>query len=163
MFRERMRDWLKTLRRMNGVVVMATQQLSDICNSEIADVILENCPTKILLPNAEAQTPNSKAFYDRVGLNDTELNLIQTSVPKQHYYVLSPNGRRLISLGIGKVTLSFVGVNGAEERHAFDEVAASNPDTWRADWLRLRGLDKWAAYYAETEASSGEEFKCANA
>jgi type IV secretion system protein TrbE len=95
LFRERMRDWPKTLRRMNGVVVMATQQLSDICNSEIADVVLENCPTKILLPNAEAQTPNSKAFYDRVGLNDTGLILLQTAVPKQHYYVLSPLGRRL--------------------------------------------------------------------
>ena len=154
LFRERMRDWLKTLRRMNGVVVMATQQLSDICNSEIADVILENCPTKILLPNAEAQTPNSKAFYDRVGLNDTELNLLQTAVPKQHYYVLSPLGRRLISLGLGKVALSFVGVNGAEERRGFDEVVANSPDCWRSEWLRFRGLEKWAAYLEEMEASS---------
>lgn len=154
LFRERMRDWLKTLRRMNGVVVMATQQLSDICNSEIADVILENCPTKILLPNAEAQTPNSKAFYDRVGLNDTELNLLQTAVPKQHYYVLSPLGRRLISLGLGKVALSFVGVNGTEERRGFDEVAATSPDYWRSEWLRFRGLEKWAAYLEEMEASS---------
>jgi type IV secretion system protein VirB4 len=146
LFRERMRDWLKTLRRMNGVVVMATQQLSDICNSEIADVILENCPTKILLPNAEAQTPNSKSFYDRVGLNDTELNLIQTSVPKQHYYVLSPMGRRLISLGIGRVALSWVGVNGREERQLVESVLEKFPDSWRSEWLRLRGLPKWADY-----------------
>jgi type IV secretion system protein VirB4 len=146
LFRERMRDWLKTLRRMNGVVVMATQQLSDICNSEIADVILENCPTKILLPNAEAQTPNSKSFYDRVGLNDTELNLIQTSVPKQHYYVLSPMGRRLISLGIGRVALSWVGVNGREERQLVESVMEKFPDSWRSEWLRLRGLPKWADY-----------------
>jgi type IV secretion system protein VirB4 len=146
LFRERMRDWLKTLRRMNGVVVMATQQLSDICNSEIADVILENCPTKILLPNAEAQTPNSKSFYDRVGLNDTELNLIQTALPKQHYYVLSPVGRRLISLGIGRVALSWVGVNGREERQLVESVMEKFPDTWRSEWLRLRGLPKWADY-----------------
>ena len=36
------------MRRKNAVVVMATQQISDIANSEIADVVLENCPTKIL-------------------------------------------------------------------------------------------------------------------
>ena len=154
LFRERMRDWLKTLRRMNGVVVMATQQLSDICNSEIADVILENCPTKILLPNAEAQTPNSKSFYDRVGLNDTELNLIQTSVPKQHYYVLSPMGRRLISLGIGRVALSWVGVNGREERQLVESVMEKFPDSWRSEWLRLRGLPKWADYLDRMEVDS---------
>ena len=154
LFRERMRDWLKTLRRMNGVVVMATQQLSDICNSEIADVILENCPTKILLPNAEAQTPNSKSFYDRVGLNDTELNLIQTSVPKQHYYVLSPMGRRLISLGIGRVALSWVGVNGREERQLVESVLEKFPDSWRSEWLRLRGLSKWADYLDRMEVDS---------
>jgi len=75
-------------------------------------------------------------------------------VPKQHYYVLSPLGRRLISLGLGKVALSFVGVNGTEERRGFDEVAATSPDYWRSEWLRFRGLEKWAAYLEEMEASS---------
>ena len=93
-FRERLRDWLKTLRRMNGIVLLATQNLSDICNSDISDVILEMCPTKILLPNGEAKNPASKEFYDRVGLNSRELDILQTSIPKQHYYVISPLGRR---------------------------------------------------------------------
>ena len=91
-FRERLRDWLKTLRRMNGIVLLATQNLSDICNSDISDVILEMCPTKILLPNGEAKNPASKEFYDRVGLNSRELDILQTSIPKQHYYVISPLG-----------------------------------------------------------------------
>jgi type IV secretory pathway VirB4 component len=51
-FRNRLKDWLKTMRRRNAVLVMATQQISDIANSQIADVVSENCPTKILLPNA---------------------------------------------------------------------------------------------------------------
>ena len=72
-FRERLREWLKTLRRMNGIVLLATQNLSDICKSDISDVILEMCPTKILLPIGEAKNPASKEFYDRVGLNSREL------------------------------------------------------------------------------------------
>ena len=40
LFRNRLRDWLKTMRRKNAVVVMATQQISDIANSDIADVVL---------------------------------------------------------------------------------------------------------------------------
>ena len=62
LFRSRLQDWLKTMRRKNAVVVMATQQISDIANSDIADVVLENCPTKILLPNAESKNPGSRDF-----------------------------------------------------------------------------------------------------
>ena len=116
LFRVRMKDWLKTMRRKNAVVVMATQQISDIANSDIADVVLENCPTKILLPNAEAKNPGSREFYTRVGLNERELEIMQVSIPKQHYYVVSKLGRRLVDLGVGKVALSWVGVNGREER-----------------------------------------------
>jgi type IV secretion system protein VirB4 len=153
MFRERMRDWLKTLRRMNGVVVMATQQLSDICNSEIADVVIENCPTKILLPNAESRSPGSREFYQRVGLNERELEILQVSVPKQHYYMVSSLGRRLVDLGIGRVALSWVGVNGREERQLVESVIEQFPNEWRSEWLRLRGLPKWADYLDRTEKS----------
>jgi type IV secretory pathway VirB4 component len=99
LFSSRLKDWLKTMRRKNAAVVMATQQISDIANSDIADIILENCPTKILLPNAEAKNsgtkehPGPREFYARVGLNDRELAILQISVPKKHYYVISPQGR----------------------------------------------------------------------
>src|SRR6185369_11782401 len=116
LFRERLKDWLKTMRRKNAAVIMATQQISDIANSEIADVVLENCPTKILLPNAEAKNSGSREFYQRVGLNERELDILQVSVPKQHYYVVSKLGRRLVDLNVGKVALAWVGVNGREER-----------------------------------------------
>jgi type IV secretion/conjugal transfer VirB4 family ATPase len=164
-FRSRLRDWLKTMRRKNAVVVMATQQISDIANSEIADVVLENCPTKILLPNAESKTPGSRAFYDRVGLNERELEILQVSVPKQHYYVVSRLGRRLIDLGVGKVALSWVGVNGREERQLVENVMERFGHRWRSEWLRLRGLGNWADYFAsiEVEAEIQEEYVlCAN-
>jgi type IV secretion system protein VirB4 len=169
-FRERLRDWLKTLRRMNGIVVLATQNLSDICNSQISDVILEMCPTKILLPNAEANNPASKMFYDRVGLNARELDILQASIPKQHYYVVSPLGRRLISLGIHNVALSFVGVNGREERQAVEQLMAEFPRAWQGEWLRVRAktlkdeqLGGWADYYETVEKQFERSYLCASA
>ena len=157
-FRERLRDWLKTLRRTNGIVLLATQNLSDICNSDISDVILEMCPTKILLPNAEAKNPASKIFYDRVGLNSRELDILQGSIPKQHYYVISPLGRRLISLGIHNVALSFVGVNGREERQLVEALIEDFPETWQSEWLRARArslkderIAGWADYYQQVQ------------
>ena len=169
-FRERLRDWLKTLRRMNGVVLLATQNLSDICNSEISDVILEMCPTKILLPNGEAKNPASKEFYDRIGLNSRELDILQSSIPKQHYYFISPLGRRLISLGIHNVALSFVGINGREERQLVEELIQEHPSSWPSAWLRSRALalkdeqlTSWADYYERIRKESEPQYVCAAA
>jgi type IV secretion system protein VirB4 len=147
LFREKLRDWLKTARKNNGVVIMATQNLSDIYNSPIKDVVLESCPTKILLANAEAGNPASRTFYESIGLNEREIEIIQTALPKLHYYVTTPLGRRLISLGIGKVALSFVGVSGAEERGAAEQVMEQNPESWQSEWLRKRGQNDWANWY----------------
>jgi type IV secretion system protein VirB4 len=157
------------MRRKNAAVVMATQQISDIANSDIADIILENCPTKILLPNAEAKNsgtkehPGPREFYARVGLNDRELDILQVSVPKKHYYVISPQGRRLVDLGLGKVALSWVGVNGAEERRLVEHVREQYPDSWREQWLRLKGLSEWAEYLSRLEEKhkEREEYSCA--
>lgn len=164
-FRERLRDWLKTLRRMNGIVLLATQNLSDICKSEISDVILEMCPTKILLPNAEARNPASKDFYDRIGLNSRELDILQSSIPKQHYYFVSPLGRRLVSLGIHNVALSFVGVNGREERQLVEELIQQSPSSWQSAWLRSRSaalkdeqLAEWADYYERVQSESEPKY-----
>jgi type IV secretion system protein VirB4 len=169
LFRSRLKDWLKTMRRRNAVVVMATQQISDIANSQISDVVLENCPTKILLPNAESKNPGSREFYTRVGLNERELEILQASIPKQHYYVVSKLGRRLVNLGIGKVALAWVGVNGREERQIVESVMDHYPETWRVEWLRLKGLSQWADYFCSLEravsetAAEEEEVLCARA
>jgi type IV secretion system protein TrbE len=152
LFREKLRDWLKTLRKANAVVVLATQTISDIYNSPIRDVVLESCPTKILLPNTEAMNPASREFYDHLGLNDREIEMIQKAEPKREYYCVTPLGRRMISLGLGGVALSFVGVNGADQRRAVEKMMETYPRTWQSEWLKTRGLGDWAAYYQELEA-----------
>jgi type IV secretion system protein VirB4 len=123
----------------------------------------------ILLPNGEAKNPASKEFYDRVGLNSRELDILQTSIPKQHYYVISPLGRRLISLGIHNVALSFVGVNGREERQLVEDLQMEFPDTWQSEWLRVRArtlkdvrLQGWADYYDTVQYEFERSNECAN-
>jgi len=149
LFRERVRDWLKTLRKLNGVVLLSTQNLSDIFNSPIRDVVLESCPTKVLLPNAEAANPASRQFYESIGLNEREISIVQTSIPKRQYYVVSPIGRRSIALGMGGVGLSFVGVNSREERQLVEDTITKYGEDWQSAWLRMRGLGDWAGYLEE--------------
>jgi type IV secretion system protein VirB4 len=151
LFREYLRDWLKTLRKLNAVVVLATQNLSDIFNSGICDVVMEACPTKVLLANAEAGTSQSRRLYEAAGLNEREIQIVQGATPKRQYYVISPEGRRLIALALGQVALSFVGVNSPDERKKVEELVSSFPRTWQAEWLRQRGRADWADWWREIE------------
>jgi type IV secretion system protein VirB4 len=98
-----------------------------------------------------------------MGLNDRELDILQGSLPKKHYYVISPLGRRLVDLGLGKVALSWVGVSGVEERRLVEQVMEQYPDSWRNEWLRLKGLPEWAEYLnkLQIQLSESEEFLCA--
>ncbi|MBV9760486.1 MAG: hypothetical protein JO340_07980, partial [Acidobacteriaceae bacterium] len=109
------------------------------------------------------RTSNSRAFYERVGLNERELEILELSIPKKHYYVVSSSGRRLIDLGIGNVALAWVGVNGREEREIAKTVMDRNPDNWRSEWLRLRGLDLWADYLESITPQEEVRSLCATA
>jgi len=151
LFREYLRDWLKTLRKLNAVVVLATQNLSDVFNSPICDVVMEACPTKVLLANAEAATTQSRRLYEAAGLNEREIQIVQGATPKRQYYVVSPEGRRLIALGLGQVALSFVSMNSPEERRSVEELIKAFPRTWQAEWLRHRGRPDWADWWREVE------------
>ncbi|WP_459166976.1 TraG/VirB4 family ATPase, partial [Ferrovum myxofaciens] len=74
-FKAKIREWLKVLRKSNVAVVFATQSLTDLTRSGIADVIYESCPTKILLPNPEAMTENIRPMYQGIGLNDRQVEI----------------------------------------------------------------------------------------
>ncbi len=67
LFREKIREWLKTLRKNNGAAILETQSISDITGSPIRDVIIESCLTKIFLPNSEAQTEHAAGAYKALG------------------------------------------------------------------------------------------------
>ena len=69
LFREKIREWLKTLRKSNGAAILETQSISDITESPIRDVIIESCLTKIFLPNTEAQTEHAAGAYKALGLS----------------------------------------------------------------------------------------------
>jgi hypothetical protein len=60
-----------------------------------------------------------------------------------------------------------VGVNGREERQIVESVMSQYPDSWRAEWLRLKNLPQWAEYYQSLDErvtenrADMEEFVCA--
>jgi type IV secretion system protein VirB4 len=139
LFAEKIRDWLKTLRKKNAAVVFATQSVSDVLAKPITAAILESCLTKILLPNPEARSTVSSAAYKQIGLSERQIDILSYAVPKRHYYYMSPQGQRLFDLGLGPTALSFIGASGKEDLATVRRLGAAFGDDWPAEWLWQRG------------------------
>jgi type IV secretion system protein VirB4 len=139
-FREKLREWLKTLRKANCAVIIATQSLSDAQRSGMVDVLRESCPRVILLPNPEAGKDGIVEFYRQLGLNETEIQIIREAERKREYYVTGPEGRRLIDLALDPIALAFVAVSDKPRIEAVKAMAASDRDGWPLKWLRQEGV-----------------------
>jgi type IV secretion system protein VirB4 len=144
-FAQKLREWLKTLRKKNASVIFATQSLADIETSAIAPAIIESCPTRIFLPNERALEPQIAAIYRRFGLNDRQLEILSRATPKRDYYCQSRRGNRLFELGLSEVALAFTAASSKTDQAAITNLFAANGrDSFAAAWLRAKGLD-WGA------------------
>jgi type IV secretion system protein VirB4 len=153
-FREKIREWLKVLRKANCIVVMATQSLSDADRSGILDVILESTATKIFLPNVYARDDETAVLYRRMGLNPRQIEILATARPKAEYYYVSEQGRRLFDLALGPLALSFVGATDKESLATIAQLARVHGDDWIHHWLGDRRLD--LADYVPVQRNSEE-------
>ena len=139
-FRDKIREWLKVLRKANCAVVLATQSISDAERSGIIDVLKESCPTKVCLPNGAAREPGTRGFYERIGFNERQIEIVATATPKREYYVSSPEGRRLFDMALGPVALAFVGAAGKDDLKRIRTLLDQFGPDWPAHWLSLRGI-----------------------
>ncbi len=145
LFAERIRTWLKELRKANAAVVFATQSLSDVRLSAERHVLYESCPTRILLPNPEAGSDHGAPLYREIGLNARELEILARATPKREYYFVSPDGRRLIDLDLGPFALAFLGAGDKESLGRIRHLIHDRGGDWAPAWLDERGLEEWGA------------------
>lgn len=73
-FRELVNDKLKTIRKQNGAVILATQSPRDALQSKIAHSIIEQCPTQILMPNPRADEAD---YIDGLKLTAAEFRAVR--------------------------------------------------------------------------------------
>ncbi|MCX8570874.1 conjugal transfer protein TrbE [Aminobacter sp. MET-1] len=149
-FRNKIREWLKVLRKANCAVVLATQSISDAERSGIVDVLKESCPTKICLPNGAAREPGTREFYERIGFNERQIEIVAAAIPKREYYVASPEGRRLFDMSLGPVALSFVGASGKDDLKRILALKRKHGLEWPTHWLEQRGVGHAASRLPST-------------
>jgi type IV secretion system protein TrbE len=156
-FGPKLREWLKTLRRRNASVVFATQSLADVIESKVAPAVIESCLARIFLPNARASEPQSRDAYQRLGLNERQIDTVARAEPKREYYFQSRAGNRLFELGLGPVALAFCGVSHARDLTKLAAVLeTAGPRKLAAAWLIEQGLD-WAAELVERWPAPAQE------
>jgi type IV secretion system protein VirB4 len=68
------KDGPKTWRKLNGVMCLATQSASDVLDSPISRTLIEQTPTKVFFPNADA---NFREYTEGFGLTEQEFRLLK--------------------------------------------------------------------------------------
>jgi type IV secretory pathway VirB4 component len=145
LFAAKIREWLKVLRKKNVAVIFATQSLSDIADSAIAPAIIENCPTRIFLPNGNALEERTRKVYESFGLNERQLQILQHSIPKRDYYYQSREGNRLFELGLGELALAFCAAGSPQDQARITNVLKEHDrEQFARAYLNERGLGHWA-------------------
>ena len=155
-FRDKIKEWLRVLRKANCLVIMATQSLSDTINSGIIDLIKDSTATKLYLPNPNAVDEDGGQLYRRFGLHERQIQIIADATPKSDCYYTTDEHQRLVHLVLGPVALAFVGVSDKESVAQVKKCQEQYGDGWVDEWLRRRGLsldqyDKASEQEAETE------------
>jgi type IV secretion system protein VirB4 len=84
-FRDLANDGTKTWRKRNGVIAFATQSPADVLGSPLARTLIEQTPTKVFFPNADA---HRREYVDGFGLSAREFELIRSE--------LTPGSRRFL-------------------------------------------------------------------
>ncbi len=88
---------LKTWRKHNAALVLSTQSLDELRKSEILDVILESCVTKIFLANPDM---DRDLYQQQFHLNDHETELITTLIPKQQMLIKNADASKVANLNV---------------------------------------------------------------
>ncbi len=73
-FSRYVRDRLNTIRKLNGAIVLATQNLSDIVDSDIGRTVVEQTPTKVFFGNRAGR---DEEYMGAFGLNDRESEIVR--------------------------------------------------------------------------------------
>lgn len=143
MFSGKIKDWLKTLRKKNVSVIMATQSLSDVINSKIKSSLMESCPTKIYLPNPNIapDTPMEDDYFD-FGLNEREIDLIRMATPKQDYYIKSTGGK-VIDLNLTPLELAYVAASSPQDQAMCEKIfnqTEGQVDKFNEKWREYKNV-----------------------
>ena len=88
---------LRTWRKYNAAMILSTQSLDELRRSDILDVLIESCATKIFLANPDM---DRDLYRGQFHLNDNEMELISSLIPKQQFLIKTPELAKVANLRV---------------------------------------------------------------
>jgi type IV secretion system protein VirB4 len=132
-FRGLAQDGLKTYRKQNAFMVFGTQSPADVLRSDIAHTILEQCATKVFLPNPHAQ---ARDYVEGFGLTEREFRLVREDLIPERRQFLVKQGLNsvVVELPLDGLADHLAILSGRTETvDLLDRLRAQHGDVY-ADW-----------------------------
>lgn len=92
-FSSRIKNWLKVLRKLNAMVIFATQSVEDASKSTISDTLVQQTATQIYLINLKATETYKKVFM----LSDREFSIIKTTDPGSRFFLVKQDNSSVVT------------------------------------------------------------------
>ncbi len=95
--RQYITEAVKTWRKRNAAMILATQSSDDLERSQMLSVIVESCATKMFLANPGM---DQDAYREIFHVNEAEAALIAGLVPKQQILIKRPESSKVVNLNV---------------------------------------------------------------
>lgn len=139
-FRQKLWEWLKTMRKANCIVIMATQSLADASESGIFEQLKEAIGSRIFLANPNARSEDGQRIYRSMGLGRRDVERVASAKPKTHYYHITPEGQRLFELALGPLAMAFCGASTKQDLATIQQLRKRHGHRWVEPWLKQRSV-----------------------
>lgn len=132
-FVHRLKDWMKTIRKRNGVVGFATQSASDAIESKIAATIIEQSATQLFMSNPKAQASD---YCGGFGLTEHELELVRSLPEHLRCVLIKQGGNSVVArLDMANMPDAITVLSGRESSvRKLDELRRDHGDA-PSDWM----------------------------
>jgi type IV secretion/conjugal transfer VirB4 family ATPase len=123
------RDWItraeKTWRKKNAAMILATQSVVELAASDMLHIVNESCPTKVFLSNPNI---DRKLYAEMFQLNDTQLELLESLVPKRELLLIQPRGTKKLVLEVDALGYWMATNNARDNLRKQDYFARFGPE-----------------------------------
>jgi type IV secretion system protein VirB4 len=132
------KDGPKTWRKLNAVMCLATQSPSDVLDSPISRTLIEQTPTKVFFPNAEADL---REYTEGFGLTEREFYLVKEQLePGSRMFLIKQTHHSVVcalDLKDFKAELAVISGRSSEVKRMHDIIdrVGADPEAWLPHFL----------------------------
>jgi type IV secretion system protein VirB4 len=88
---------LKTWRKHNAAMLLATQSIDDFASADLLRTVVESCPTKLLLANPAL---DRRQYTELFQLNETECELLTGLIPRRQLLLKRADIAKVLTLAV---------------------------------------------------------------